>query len=97
MVVSLVQQGTGLPAAETERRRLERAVLGRYRVSGLLTRGGMAAVYRGVEIGLDRAVALKVLAPERARDADERGRFRREARILAGLAHPGIVPVLGAG
>jgi serine/threonine protein kinase len=63
----------------------------------LLLANDAAADLRGWEPGLERHVALKLLAPERARDADERGRFRREARILASLAHPGIVSTLGFG
>jgi serine/threonine-protein kinase len=84
-------------AAQAERRSLERAVAGRYRVVELISRGGMAAVYRGWEPGLERNVALKMLAPDRALDPDERGRFRREARILATLSHPNIVATLGIG
>lgn len=81
--------------SQAEQRQLERAVAGRYRVIELISRGGMGSVYRGWEHGLERHVAIKMLAPSRCRDAEDRGRFRREARILAGLAHPGIVPVLG--
>jgi serine/threonine protein kinase len=80
-----------------EQRLLEHAVAGRYRVSELLSRGGMGSVYRAWEPGLERHVALKLLDPARALDADERGRFRREARVTASLAHPNIVPVLGIG
>ena len=80
-----------------ERRLLERAVAGRYRVAELVSRGGMGAIYRAMEPGLERCVAIKLLAPARARDPDERGRFRREARILASLSHRNIIPVLGSG
>jgi serine/threonine-protein kinase len=80
-----------------EHRRLERAVEGRYRLQGRIARTTMAAVFLGWESGLERRVAIKLLAAERCRDADDRGRFRREARILAGLAHPNIVSVLAFG
>ena len=80
-----------------ERRLLERAVAGRYRLAELISRGGMGAIYRAVELGLERPVAIKLLAPARAQDPDERGRFRREARILASLSHRNIIPVLGTG
>ena len=80
-----------------EQRRLERAVAGRYRVQGRIARTAMATVFLGWEVGLERRVALKVLAAERCRDADDRGRFRREARILAGLTHPNVVSVLAFG
>jgi len=85
------------PADPMDQRRLERAVAGRYRVRGRIARTTMATVYLGWETGLERRVALKLLAPERCRDADDRGRFRREARILAGLAHPNVVSVLAFG
>lgn len=67
---------------------------GRYRLDGLLGRGGMAAVYRAVDTRLDRAVAVKVLADAPGAD-DER--FRVEVRMLARLAHPNLVRVLDAG
>lgn len=87
----------GAGESQAEQRLLERAVAGRYRVIDLISRGGMGSVYRAWEHGLERHVAIKLLAPGRCRDAEDRGRFRREARILAGLAHPGIVPVLAIG
>ena len=84
-------------SSAAERRLLERAVAGRYRLAELISRGGMGAIYRAVEPGLERSVAIKLLAPSRALDPDERGRFRREARILASLSHRNIIPVLGTG
>lgn len=95
--MALALHDTGTASAQAERRLLERAVAGRYRVVELVSRGGMGAVYRGWDHGLERAVAIKLLAPTRARDTDERGRFRREARILAALTHRNIVPVLATG
>lgn len=95
--MALSLHDTGPHAAQSERRLLERALAGRYRVVDLVSRGGMGAVYRGWDHGLERAVAIKLLAPMRARDTDERGRFRREARILAALSHRNIVPVLATG
>ncbi len=82
---------------QQERRRLERALGGRYRVGELVCRGGMGSVWRGWESGLERSVAIKMLDSARAGDADERGRFRREGRILASLSHHNIVGVLGLG
>lgn len=99
MTLELLETGTSTDATDAtdERRLLERAVAGRYRVIALATRGGMGSIYRASEHGLERTVALKLLAPSRARDADERGRFRREARILASLVHRNIIPILGTG
>jgi len=66
----------------------------RYRVDALIGRGGMADVYRGADIVLDRAVAIKVLTE---RDDGERDRFLREARSMARLNHRNIVAVYDAG
>ncbi len=59
----------------------------------LLGHGGMGAVYRAIQISLDRPVALKILAPRLARDPGFAERFLREARTMARLNHPGIVTV----
>lgn len=75
---------------------LEREVAGRYRIERLLGRGGMGAVYLGVETALDREVAIKVLPPDQeGGSAGER--FRREAKTAARLSHPGIVPLFTFG
>src|SRR5690606_25807988 len=57
----------------------------------LLGRGGSGAVYLARDVALHRAVALKILRDDAGAEARER--FRREARLAAQLAHPGIVPV----
>jgi serine/threonine protein kinase len=67
---------------------------GRYRVDDLIGRGGMADVYRGADVMLDRAVAIKVLTE---RDDGERDRFLREARSMARLNHRNVVAVYDAG
>jgi Tol biopolymer transport system component/serine/threonine protein kinase len=72
-------------------------VLGGYRVEDVLGRGGMGVVYLAEHLTLHRRVALKVVAPEIAKDADFRERFLREARLAASLEHPNIIPVYDAG
>lgn len=69
------------------------ALLGRYRVEGLLGRGGMGLVYLAHDEALERPVALKVLPDAVAHDARHLARFRREARLLAALQHPFIAAV----
>jgi serine/threonine protein kinase len=64
--------------------------LGPYEVVSLIGAGGMGEVYRARDTRLDRAVALKVLAPTLARDAESRARFTREARAISALNHPHI-------
>jgi serine/threonine protein kinase len=68
----------------------------RYVVGGELARGGMGVVYSARDLDLDRDVAVKVIAPEAA-DAGLATRLLREARIIARLEHPGIVPVHDVG
>ncbi|MDB6023915.1 MAG: hypothetical protein JWM68_138 [Verrucomicrobiales bacterium] len=58
-----------------------------------LGRGGMGVVYKARQPQLDRLVALKILAPERVRDARFAERFLREAQALAKLSHPNIVTI----
>ena len=67
---------------------------GRYRVDALIGRGGMADVYRGIDVLLGRPVAIKILT---GRDERERERFLREARAMALLNHRAIVAVFDAG
>lgn len=69
----------------------------RYRLDALLGAGGMATVYRGWDHRLERAVAVKVLAPNLAADPATAARFRAEARHLAAMSHPGIVSVFDVG
>ena len=70
---------------------------GRYQVTHLVARGGMAQVYRAIDLQLDRPVALKVLFPELSVDRTFVERFRREAQAAANLSHPNIVPVFDWG
>jgi tetratricopeptide (TPR) repeat protein/tRNA A-37 threonylcarbamoyl transferase component Bud32 len=67
--------------------------LGRYEVTALVGRGGMATVYKARHPGLNRTVAVKVLHRHLAVDPAFVGRFRREARAVAALRHPNIVRV----
>lgn len=68
-----------------------------YLVESEIGRGGMAVVYRAKDLRLDRTVALKLLAPELARNDTFRKRFTHESRVAAAIDHPHIVPVFEAG
>ena len=72
---------------------LQNAIAGRFSLDRELGRGGMGVVYLARDVALDRLVAIKVLPPDLAAQADHRERFLREARTAAGLSHPHIVPI----
>ncbi len=67
--------------------------VGPYRITEQLGQGGMATVYKAYHAALDRYVALKVLHPAFHEDKTFEMRFQREARVVARLEHPNIVPV----
>jgi YVTN family beta-propeller protein len=64
-----------------------------YRIEAQIARGGMGVVYRATHLGLERQVALKVIARELAGDEAFRQRFLRESRLAARLDHPAVVPI----
>jgi serine/threonine protein kinase, bacterial len=70
---------------------------GRYRVDTLIATGGMSSVYRGLDLRLDRPVALKVMESRYAGDHQFLTRFQREARAVARLKDPGVVAVYDQG
>jgi serine/threonine protein kinase len=68
-----------------------------YLIEGFLGQGGMGAVYRGIQISLDRPVAIKILPLSVGVEYDFADRFRREAQSMAAMNHPGIVSVYDFG
>jgi tRNA A-37 threonylcarbamoyl transferase component Bud32 len=69
-----------------------------YQIRGILGRGGMGAVYKGWQRNLDRFVAIKILPPSLDDGiSDFTERFKREAKAMAQLKHPGIIAVYDAG
>ncbi len=89
--VVMTQDGSGAWQPPT----LEEADLlfPQYEIVSLVGRGGMGAVYRGRQIELDRAVAIKLLPLEVSVDPVFADRFRREARAMAKLHHPNIIAI----
>ena len=67
--------------------------VGQYRITAQLGQGGMATVYKAYHPSLDRYVAIKVLHPAFKEDTTFIARFQREARVLAKVEHPNIVPI----
>ena len=71
--------------------------IGPYEILAELGRGGMGEVYRARDSRLGREVAIKVLPPAFATDAERRARFEREAQTVAALSHPHIVSLFDTG
>jgi TonB family protein len=71
--------------------------VGPFRIVGVLGRGGMATVYEAYDERLERAIALKVLPPEFLHAGEFARRFEKEARVVAKLEHPNIVPIYASG
>jgi serine/threonine-protein kinase len=71
--------------------------LGKYEITALLGQGGMATVYRGYQRDVDRSVAIKVLPPHPGQTSQFVERFRLEARTIARLQHPHILPLYDYG
>jgi len=70
---------------------------GRYQLTNLLATGGMATVYKGIDLRLDRIVAVKIMHPHLAQNEDFVSRFIKEARAAAALSHPNIVSIQDQG
>ncbi len=72
-------------------------IAGRYRLDAIIGEGGMAVVWRGMDLSLSREVAIKVLREEIGVSADAVARFRKEAHSAAQLNHPNIVQIYDTG
>jgi serine/threonine protein kinase len=68
---------------------------GAYDITAKIGEGGMGEVYRATDTRLKRQVAVQILPPSLAGDADRRARFQREAEVLASLNHPNIAAIHG--
>lgn len=71
--------------------------LGPYKLEAPLGKGGMAAVYKAFQSSVGRYVAIKIMSPEIADDPNFVERFQREAKVIAKLEHPHILPVIDFG
>ena len=67
------------------------------RIEAVAGRGGMGVIYRATELRLDRPVAVKLIAADRATEPAFRERFERESRLTAAIDHPNVIPVYAAG
>ena len=91
---TLVVEGL-TPEGELERLRM--VLHGEFEVEREIARGGMGVVYGARDVQLGRTVALKVLAFDKSMTVRSAERFKREARMVADLEHPNIVPVYRVG
>jgi eukaryotic-like serine/threonine-protein kinase len=73
---------------------MQRTIAGRYFIESPLGQGGMGSVYRALQLGLDRKVAIKILEVE---GADANARFQREAKMVARVNHPNVVRIIDYG
>jgi len=71
--------------------------LGKYELLEEIGHGGMATVYRGRDVNLDREVAVKVMHPHLRKTPEARARFTREARSVAKLRHPNVLEIYDYG
>lgn len=71
--------------------------LGRYQLIEIIGEGAMARVYKGYDPEINRSIAVKLLKPQLASDANYRARFLREAKGAGILSHPNIVTIYDVG
>ncbi|MBA3457618.1 MAG: serine/threonine protein kinase, partial [Deltaproteobacteria bacterium] len=72
-------------------------ILGAYRVEGTIGSGSMGEVFKGVDTGLNRRVAIKILSEKHKDSPELRARFVREGRAVAAISHPNVVQVFATG
>jgi hypothetical protein len=72
-------------------------LLGAYRVEGTIGSGSMGEVFRGIDTGLNRRVAIKLLSEKHRESPELRQRFVREGRAVAAISHPNVVQVFATG
>jgi DNA-binding NarL/FixJ family response regulator len=91
-------QAAGWPqVAHPDPRRAVGSTFAGHRIDSVLGRGGMGVVFRATDLVLDRAVALKLIAPAAGGDPVFRARFERECRLAAAIDHPHAVQIFHAG
>jgi serine/threonine-protein kinase len=71
--------------------------IGPYRIDGVIGAGSMGDVFRAVDLGLNRGVAVKILSERHRESSELRARFTREGRAVAAISHPNVVQVFATG
>ena len=93
--VVIDRQATAEVRVRASPRKLEGTQIGRYAINRLIGEGGMASVYRAVDVDNRRDVAIKILKPQYEADRDVLARFEREARSIASIRHENVVQIFG--
>jgi eukaryotic-like serine/threonine-protein kinase len=70
---------------------------GAYRLTRLISQGGMGTVFEAIQLRLNRRVAVKIMVPELTENAVAMARFKREVKVTSQLAHPNVVQLLDYG
>ncbi|HEY2734980.1 MAG TPA: serine/threonine-protein kinase, partial [Polyangiales bacterium] len=86
-----------MPNSVPGQSQIGRVLAGQFRIDALLGQGGMGAVYKGVQLSVNRAVAIKLIAPSAPNQTELVKRFRREAEATARLSHPNTVRLFDFG
>ena len=89
----LPAEGADCPKCAGSEPRANEVIAGKYKLERLLGRGGMGTVHLATDLTLERPCALKLLRASLASEEDIVARFEKEARMLARLEHPNIVPI----
>src|SRR3569832_412255 len=74
-----------------------RVLKSQYRIESQLGQGAMGVVFRGVQLGLDKPVAIKMMRPDVFHSPESLDRFQREAQLVSKIIHPSIAQVLDYG
>ena len=76
---------------------LGRVLDGRYRLDKILNEGGMGIIFEGTQLSVSRKIAIKILRPTLADDADLMQRFSQEVEVVGTMSHANIVSLIDAG
>ena len=92
-----ILSGSGSSVSVEMEKQVRLALSLRYKILEVIGKGGMATVYKAIQLNLNRIVALKVIHPNLVYDEEFLARFHREARTAASLNHPNIVMIIDEG
>lgn len=74
-----------------------RVLDGRYKLEGVMSTGGMGIIFEATQLSVSRKIAVKLLRPTLADDADLLQRFKQEVEVVGSMSHPNVVSLIDAG